>query len=274
MSKINDLFKRLAGKPKPPKEETPTLDDRETLCRNIRITLNKVVEEIDTTTGKQLVVWLNCNQPFVFEQYNTKDYRDLILNDLSNMRDYKFELVKFERGIPPEERHAFKICDNDLEYLEVVDCDVIQPSLTQKAIIRFLDGKVSPLQKEYLLSSDMITSGKIPAYNIGRGNFTQKKGVFRENHIVFDDSLDSPMLEHNRCVSRAHAHIGFDVAKGFTFQVDEGGARPGKTVLINGGRQIDCNCVYTSFQLQDGDKIIVKNGDEIETILIFNELNN
>lgn len=268
------MFKIFTKRFNNKQEGVPSLDDRETLCRNIHLTLNKVVEEIDTTKGKQVVVWLNCDQPFVFEQYNTKDYRDLILNDLSNMRDYKFELVKFERGIPPEGRHAFKICDNDLEYLEVVDCDVIQPSLTRNAIIRFLDGKVSPLQKEYVLSSDVITCGKIPAYNIGRGNFTQKQGVFRENYIVFDDSLDSPLLEHNRCVSRNHAHIGFDATKGFFFQVDEGGARPGKTVLINGGRQIDCNCVYTSLQLRDGDKIIVKNGDEIETILVFNELNN
>lgn len=274
MSTIKDLFKRLAGWPELLEEEMSSLDDRETLCRNIRSTLAKIVEDIDTTTGKQLVVWLNCSQRFVFAQYDNENYRNLILNDLSNMRDYKFELVKFERGIPPEERHAFIICDNNLEYLEVVDCDVIQPSLTRNAVIRFLDGKVSPLQKEYVLSSDMITRGRVPAYNIGRGSFVQKKSLFRENHIVFDDSLDSPLLEHNRCVSRNHAHIGFDEDKGFTFQVDEGGAIPGKTVLINGGRQIDCNCVYTSFQLRDGDKIIVKNGDEIVTILVFNELNN
>ena len=268
------MFKLFANKFNNKQEGVlSSLDDRETLCRNIRTTLTRIIEKVETTQGKQLVVWLDCGQQIVFAQYDNDEYRDLILKDLATQRGYMFEKLIFEKGTPPQEKHAFKVGDNNLEYLLVEECAEVETTTTRKATLRFISGKISPLEKEYELSSEDITSGKISAYNIGRGRYVQKEGVFRENHIIIDDSLDSPLLDYNRCVSRHHAHIGFDATKGFFFQVDEGGAHPGKTAIINGGRQIECNCLFVQFQLHDGDVIILKNDDEIETILMYNELN-
>lgn len=274
MSKIWDIFKKILGVKDLPEEKTKTLDNRETLRRNILVTLSELIEDTATTEGRRLVIWLDCANNFIFEQYDNKDYGRQILCDLANQKGFGFEQVTFRKGKPGEVPDTVKIGDNDLEYLKVEEY-VVPLSAPRKAVIRFYGGLVSPVQAEYVLSSEEISSGRIPAYNIGRGSFTHKAGVFRQNHIVFDDNPDSPLREHNRCISRNHAHIGFDKSKGFTFQVDEGGATPGKTILIKGERQIDCDCIYTPpFSLQDGDKIIVKNGEEIEFVLVFNELNN
>ena len=268
MSKLFDsLFKANKG----------PVDDKERLCDNICSVLNRIIDDRDTVKNKKLIVWLDNVQPIIFAQYDNEKYRDILLASLAQ-KGFEFEQVEFKMGNPTEDNHnVFKIEDNDHEYLEVVPCDVVQhPSLPKKARLSIMEGLcvIEPLQKEYVLSSEEITSGRITAYNIGRGSLVQKDGVFRENHIVFDDRPDSPLWEHNRCVSRFHAHIGFDASKGFFFQVDEGGAYPGKTLLFNGGKTINCDCVTPLFYLQDGDKIIVKNGQEIEVMLVYNEINN
>lgn len=252
----------------------PSLDDIEMLCRNICSTLADVIENVNTLRGRQLIVWLDCENQVVFDQYNNKNYRDLTLTNLAQ-KGFEFEQVTFKMGKPTEDnRNTFRIGDNDLEYLEVADSTAARLPVCKKAVVYAIDGlgAVCPIQSEYELSSEAITSGRIQAYNIGRGRFVQKDGAFRENHIVFDDSTDSPLREHYLNMSRNHAHIGFDATKGFFFQVDDGGAYPGKTLLINGGKQINCDCVNTTFPLQDGDKIIVKNETVIETMLIYNEL--
>ena len=269
MSKLFDiLFKEV---------KKGFVDDKEKLCDNICSVLNRIIDDRDTVRNKKLIVWLNYDQQIVFAQYDNEKYRDILLTSLAQ-KGFEFEQLEFKMGNPAEDNHnVFKFGDNDHEYLEVVPCDVAQhPPVTRKARLSVMEGLcvIEPLQKEYVLSSEEITSGRILAYNIGRGSLVQKDGVFRENHIVFDDRPDSPLSEHNRCVSRFHAHIGFDAYKGFFFQVDEGGAYPGKTLLVNGGNTIDCDCVNTPFLLQNGDKIIVKNGQKIEVMLVYNELNN
>ena len=261
----------------PFKEENKgPVDDKEKLCDNICSMLNRIIDDRDTVKNKKLIVWLDSIQPIIFAQYDTEKYRDLVLNSLAQ-KGFEFEQVEFVMGHPAEDNHnVFKIEDNDHEYIEIANCDVVkQPSVVKKASLSIIEGLgvIEPLQKKYILSSEEITSGRIPAYNIGRGSLVQKDDVFRENHIVFDDRPDSPLCEHNRCVSRFHAHIGYDASKGFFFQVDEGGAYPGKTLLVNGGKTINCDCVNTLFHLQNGDKIIVKNGQEIEVMLVYNELN-
>lgn len=277
MKKIGDLIKKLMGEQNTSTNRPNTLDDRELLCRNIRSTLDGVIEDINTTKGKQLIVWLNCDQRIFFDQYNNESYRDIILKDLLE-HGYKFEQMTFIKGEPEADNHnVFKICDNDLEYLEVSDCDVAQQSsVAKKAKIVIIEGlyAVNPLQKEYELSSEEITSGRIPAYNIGRGKIAKKDGVFRENHIIFDVSSDSPLREEYRCISRNHAHIGFDPKKGFFFQVDEGGAYPGKTLLVNEGRTINCDCPDTVFPLKNGAKIIVKDGMDYKAMLVFEQIKN
>jgi len=253
------------------------VDDKEKLCDSVCSTLATIIDDRHTTKNKRLIVWLDCEKQIVFDQYNNEDYRQLLLISLTQ-KGFEFKQVEFEMGKPAEENHnVFKIENNVHEYLEVADCDVVQkPPVAKKAKILIIEGLcvINPLQKEYELSSEEITSGRIPAYNIGRGQFVQKNGVFRENHIVFDDNPDSPLRKHYLCVSRNHAHIGFDSEKGFFFQVDEGGAYPGKTVLMNGGKAMYCDCVNSVFPLKSGDMIIVKEGRDLKTMLFYKEIKN
>ena len=270
MSKLFDKFFKVK------KDGPATLDDRELLCDHISSTLSEIIEDKVTTKDKRLVVWLDCEKQIVFDQYNNKNYRELILANLFQ-KGFEFARLTFEKGKPSEDNHnVVKIGDNNLEYLEVGDCDdVQQSSVPKRAKLSIIEKLcvINPLQKEYLLSSEEIMSGRIPAYNIGRGHVVQKNGVYRENHIIFDDNPDSPLRDEYRCVSRSHAHIGYDAAKGFYFQVDEGGAYPGKTLLMNGGKPICCDCVNALFPLKTGDKIIVKEGSVMKAMLIYEELN-
>lgn len=254
-----------------------SVDDKEKLCDSVYSTLAKIIDDRGTIKDKRLVVWLECEHQIVFDQYDNEDYRQLLLTNLTQ-KGFEFKQVEFKMGKPAEDNHnVFRLEDNDHEYLEVGDSVVVQqPSFPKKSRLFIIEGlcEIDPLQKEYVLSSEEITSGRIPAYNIGRGQFVQKNGVFRENHIVFDDNPDSPLRKHYLCVSRNHAHIGFDSEKGFFFQVDEGGACPGKTVLMNGGKAIYCNCVNSVFPLKSGDMIIVKDGRDLKAMLFYKELKN
>ena len=253
------------------------IDDKERLCDNICSTLTTIIDDRRTTKNRRLIVWLECEKQTIFNQYDNEDYRQLLLSSLTQ-KGFEFEQVKFEMGKPAEDNHnVFKICDNNLEYLEVSDCDVAQkPSVVKKASLSIMKGLcvIKPLKKKYILSSEEITSGRIPAYNIGRGQLVKKNGVFRENHIIFDDNPDSPLRDEYRCISRDHAHIGFDPKDGFFFQVDAGGAFPGKTSLINGGKEYDCDCASAKFLLNKGAKIMFKYDGAIKAMLLYEEINN
>ena len=253
------------------------IDDKERLCDNICSTLATIIDDRHTTKNKRLIVWLECEQQIVFDQYDNEEYRQLLLISLTQ-KGFEFKQVEFEMGKPAENNHdVFKIENNVHEYLEVADCDVVQkPSVAKKAKIHIIEGLcvINPLQNEYVLSSEEITSGRIPAYNIGRGQFVQKNGDFRENHIIFDDNPGSPLRDEYRCISRDHAHIGFDPKDGFFFQVDEGGAFPGKTRLINGGIEHRCNCTSAKFPLNKGAKIKFMYDGVIKAMLLYEEINN
>jgi hypothetical protein len=252
------------------------VDDKERLCDNICSTLTTIIDDRRITKDKRLIVWLECEKQIVFDQYNNEDYRRLLLISLTQ-KGFEFKQVVFEMGKPAEDNHnVFKIKDNDHEYLEVKDCENVQQTTAgKKAKIVVVEGQclIKPLQKEYVLSSEEITSGRIPAYNIGRGQFVQKNGGFRENHIIFDDNPDSPLRNEYRCISRDHAHIGFDPKDGFFFQVDAGGAFPGKTHLIWGGKEFGCDCVGADFPLTNGDKILFKYDEALKAMLLYEEIN-
>ena len=253
------------------------IDDKEALCGKILATLTQIIDDRDTTKDKRLIVWLECEQRIIFDQYDNEDYRKFVLSSLAQ-KGFEFKQVEFEKGKSAENNHnVFKIEGNSHECLEVGDYEVVQqPFFSKKAKLFILEGlcEVNPLQKEYVLSSEEITSGRIRAYNIGRGQFVQNNGVFRENHIIFDDNPDLPLRKHYLCVGRSHAHIGFDSEKGFFFQVDEDGACHGKTVLMNGGKAKYCDCSNSVFPLKSGDMIIIKDGRFLKAMLFYKELKN
>lgn len=108
------------------------------------------------------------------------------------------------------------------------------------------------LQNKYLLTS----TDKNRIWNIGRGEISQVgKGYIRQNHIVFDDNSTN---EHNKFVSRNHAHIEYSEGLGYLLYVDEGGRRneQNRTRVIRGKDILDLESnMKIPVQLKDGDQI-------------------
>jgi len=237
-----------------PKEEAKTLDDKESLLRNVISTLAKRIEFRNAMNGKELVVWLDCDQ-LTFSAYDTDSYRQQMLSTLLNEKDFEFEQVVFNLGKPAPELHATKIGDNDLEYLVIKDKEV--PPVSCKAVISVFGEAGSLVEDKYTLSPEDMEEKMITFYNIGAGKFPKLPTGYRENHIAIDDNPNSPMIEKNKFVSRTHAHIGYSDKFGFYFQVEMGGTRllGKRTRIFRGEEKIECENPEARIPLQDGDLI-------------------
>lgn len=250
---------------KTPVEPTPKIEkqekkieveNKEMLLNSIIGTLSKVIEYKDTTVGKRLIVWLECDMA-KFANYDTDAYKNRILSALVNERGYCFDEVRFSIGTPAEELRATEIGDNHLEYLQIVNTETVKESKSAKAMISIFGESGSLMQEQYVLSSDDMKQKMIPAYNIGAGKYPKIPSGYRENHIAIDDNPDSPMAEKNKYVSRMHAHIGYSDKFGFYLQVEKDGTRlMGKrTRIFRGEEKIECDNPQAKIQLQSGDLI-------------------
>ena len=124
--------------------------------------------------------------------------------------------------------------------------------ISSDAEIKVLLDRGVLLQNKYVLSS----TDKNRIWNIGRGEISQVgKGYIRQNHIVFDDNATN---EHNKFVSRNHAHIEYSESLGYLLYVDEGGRRneQNRTRVIRGNDILDLESnMKIPIQLKDGDQI-------------------
>ncbi|WP_158799938.1 FHA domain-containing protein [Pedobacter sp. L105] len=101
--------------------------------------------------------------------------------------------------------------------------------------------------------------------NIGRENHIQANdGSFRINTIAFPDD------EHNKFISRQHAHIEWDEKSGsYKLYADEGGVPPGNKTKIRTAKDesmFKLNSTQIGYSLSKGDQIVL--GDVI--VLEFN----
>lgn len=235
---------------------TEVLEDKEHLVKSIISTLTKLVEDPDITAGKQLVIWLDCDQ-LTFSGYDTDAYRQQILSALVYERDFGFEQVAFSIGRPAKDLRATRIGGNNNEYLQMVDSNPVRQVVNTRSVISIFGNAGSLVQEKYELSCEDMQRRRITAYNIGAGQFPQVPSGYRENHIAIDDNPASPMAEKNKYVSRMHAHIGFSDKIGFYLQVERDGTRlMGKrTRIYRGEDKIECDNPLVKNPLQTGDLI-------------------
>lgn len=250
--------KAAAKEPVPPKEEPKTLDDKESLLRNVVSTLAKRIEFRNAMKGKKLVLWLDCDR-LTFSAYDNDSYRQQMLSTLLNEKGFEFDQVAFNLGKPASELHATKIGDNDLEYLQVIEEEKAPEQVSCKAVISVFGEAGSLVEDKYIISVEDMKEKMITFYNIGAGKFPKIPTGYRENHIAIDDNPGSPMMEKNKFVSRTHARIGFSDKLGFYLQVEKDGSRlMGKrTRIFRSGveKPIECENPEAKIPLQDGDLI-------------------
>ena len=232
------------------------VESKECLLQSVVSTLTERIEDKDTTKGKVLVIWLDCDQ-LTFMGYDTEVYRQQVLSALLNERGFGFEYVSFCIGQPKEELHATPIGSNNLEYVQIKESRVATEQVANKATVSIFGDAGSLLQKQYILSSEEMKLKMLPAYNIGAGQYPAVPNGYRENHIAIDDNPDSPMLAKNQYVSRMHAHKGFSDKFGFYLQVEPDGTRlMGKrTRIFRGEEKIECDNPQIKVPLHNDDLI-------------------
>ncbi|MCC8426870.1 FHA domain-containing protein [Mucilaginibacter sp. UR6-11] len=161
--------------------------------------------------------------------------------------------VNFNEPFPAE---AVKLDDISAAIFIRTRDHVIQRS--GSAYIRVLNGEAE--KAVYHIKSD---DGKL---NIGREKKAQVEGgFFRTNHIAFPGDINN---DHNKYVSRQHAHIEWNNEKGcFMLFADEGGIPPGNKVKIRSAAMDSLVKLHSSqigHQLAEGDQIILGETAVIE----------
>ena len=106
-----------------------------------------------------------------------------------------------------------------------------------------------------MYSSYDFVQGRYSEAVHGRGEFPDLHGGgYRQNHIAIEDKPES---ELNKCVSRAHARIGFSEALGFYLQVEFGGSilNQSRTRVYRDGEWIEVVSMEQMVPLHDNDLI-------------------
>ena len=213
--------------------------------------------------GKQLVVWLADNVSF--HAYNTSEYINRIQEAIEDECGVVFGSVEFCEGRPADELSCEKVGNSRKVFIEIKDK---QPDVENvpdeapvciKASISIHNNHGSLLEREeYILSSDEMRNNAILAYNIGVEQFPE--GEQRENHIVIDGNLNSPMYNLNKYVSRSHAHIFYSEKYGFCLQADRGIPKNEKsTCILRKGKSIELRNTIGFEPLENGDIIVLSD---------------
>ena len=233
-----------------------SLETREELLHIMCNISRKLFDYMEMDVPKNLVIWIDTDQS-TFLTYDTKQYRERIMETIVNECDMKFEAVAFSIGKPAKELRCTPIGLSGKVFLQIKDSVSAVKVNSQRASISISGNAGSIIKNEYILSSDEMRQKKIQAYNIGAGEFPQIPSGYRQNHIAIDDNPNSPMIEKNKYVSRMHAHIGYSDKFGFYLQVERDGTRlMGKRTRIFRGEQIiEMENLTVKEPLQDGDLI-------------------
>jgi hypothetical protein len=228
---------------------------RDILLRGIKENLQKSEGgEGSNIKGITLFITATGNDKHMYEAAVYRDDADKFKDEVQRIAD-DFDIglpanwimeVDFNEKFPPE---AVKLADvNAALFIRTRD-HVIQRS--GSAYIRVLNGEAE--KPVYLIKSE---DGKI---NIGREKKAQVDGgFFRTNQIAFPGDINN---EHNKYISRQHAHIEWNNEKGcFMLFADEGGIPPANKVKIRSAASdtlIKLHSSHIGHQLAEGDQIIL-----------------
>jgi hypothetical protein len=240
-----------AGKP----EETPVPDAVEVKARIKKATLgllDSLYDEVEACRGKRLLVWFDTDET----TYGAfAGLRDELTEHWDDERGYVFAAVTLRRGKPETGgRKAVVIPDILDVYLQEELAPVPEKKVAKKAVVSVFGGKGDLLRNEYELSSEELEKDGRDFYNIGRGEFPDVEGGYRQNHIAVDDVKNPEVNGH---VSRTHARIGYSEAIGFYLQVEYGGSRlsGNRTRIFRGEEKLDVVSVEVKEPLHHGDLI-------------------
>lgn len=228
---------------------------RDTLLRGIKENLQKSEGgEGSNIKGINLFINIGSNDKHMYESAVYQDEPEKFKDEVQRIAD-DFDIglpanwqleVNFDENFPPEAVKLEGI--NAALFIRTKD-NVIQRS--GSAYIRVLNGEAE--KPVYHIKSD---DGKL---NIGREKKAQVEGgFFRTNHIAFPGDIDN---EHNKYISRQHAHLEWNNEKGcFMLFADEGGIPPGNKVKIRSASSdtlIKLHSSHIGHQLAEGDQIIL-----------------
>lgn len=244
------------------KKADAQIEDPEEL---VKILCKKIAERFryaGCLVGKQLVVWLADNVSF--HAYNTSEYKNRIRKAIEDECGVVFGSVEFRDGRPADELNCEEVGNSRKVFIEIKDKqpDVEnvpnEAHVCKKASISIHNNRGSLLERKYILSSDEMRNNAILAYNIGVEQFPE--GEQRENHIVIDGNLNSPMYNLNKYVSRSHAHIFYSEKYGFCLQADRGIPKNEKsTCILRNGMPIELRNTIGFEPLEDGDIIVLSD---------------
>ena len=123
----------------------------------------------------------------------------------------------------------------------------------RKARITVFHGKGSLKQPEYVLDTQ---ANKKTVYNIGRGDLSNKNGVFRENDIIINDTETNTTIANlNSFVSSSHANIEFINGEFLLHAMPSGISNGNATKIIRGDKVNKIETESMLYPLQDGDII-------------------
>ena len=240
----------------PPKQqaEPHEVENKEEVLRNICGLINKLSEDLELGTWIILTLWLDMDL-LNFKTYDTEQYRQRILGSIKNECGVMFGSVKLILGRPSEELRCTPVGSGSRIFLQLTSNP--QTQVIKKAVIAIFGNAGSLKKEKYVLSADEMKEKRIPAYNIGIGEFPKMHSGFRKNHIAIDDDTSSNMIDKNKFVSRTHAHIGYSDKCGFYLQVEREGTRlMGKrTRIFRGDQIIEMDNIQVKEPLQNGDLI-------------------
>ena len=233
----------------------------------------KIVDVINQNFGggkfsfsdKKLVIWVQDNLLFTALSSDS-DFIDNLITAIDNECGISIPKVEIETGKLPQGISVTPITPTI--HILIREDKPYRPVHT--ATIRAMEEQGSLVEEVYYLSANDIMNLPGNRYNIGIGVRQKLDNLtIRTNHIAIDDNPASPEYEHNKYVSRSHAHISYDNKIGFLLYVEDGGTtRSGKrTAILRNDDTIRLESINAPIPLQDGDIIVLSKN----VYLIFNE---
>lgn len=200
-----------------------------------------------------LSLWIDDN--LFYNSLILDKFQDVLITTIIDELGIEFGSIEINSG-----------ANSDSSITKIMDCCYlnIQPIMLvqaiSKATVSQVRGNGSLIEECISIDSHEIQGLPGQRYNIGSGKHpVMSDNSHRENQIAIDDNSSSIEFDKNKYVSRAHAHISYDIEHGFLLYVEHGGSRAAqkRTHIHRGGEKIELNNILIPEPLQDGDYIVL-----------------
>lgn len=252
-SEVNKHSKRITNRPDYIQLLDNTVNEINTYINNIVQTTHLFPDQ------NELHVYISDNLKYT--AFVNLGFEELLSEKIKMENNYSFAQYKLHEGI----------CDSASIIGNSNVSIRLQTMMTKthatRAIIETMAGYGSIIGGQIEITAEYCQKNQ--GYNIGIGSCPRlDNGQFRNNEIAIDDNPQSIDFEHNKYVSRSHAHITYE-DNNFKLYVERGGTRvAGKTtIVVRNRKEILLNYAGTGILLRNGDQIILNR----KVILLFKE---